>query len=310
VFGRTRVGFRKATRGIGEIDPRGLLKALTVGAVVSSLGLILVLVFFGPHDWDTYAPNVVVGLAELTVGAFLVGSYVRLRRRVKEARMRRLVDGQLFQAVARLLRVLQASYMEAAEHPAPSVPMTEEEVLTRWVADVQSLDLRRPTTLEPATRWATYLPREILSALNDLAVVISRFPDLTAHVVEPLLELEMDDEFIGLLRYLPDSGPVNAPGVPSTLTPYLGISERPVALEQFSATVQTLADATRTADGQSFFDEYSWMEVLPPLWGSGRFRPEEDARERAETEAKAKRDGITSKIVRVICALRARPAAG
>jgi len=281
-----------------------MIKFLTVAAGVVSLAAIVVVVHFSSHDWKSdYAPNLAVAIAEVTVGAALVAGYLSIRRRVRKSHLQRLVDGQIFQAVARLLSVVQASYIEAAEKPVPSVPLTVREVLDRWRTEVKSLDLRRPTTHDSSVRWATYLPTEVLGALIDLASVVARFPDLTEEVIDPLVELEVHDDFVTLLRHLPDHGPTRAPGQPATLVSYFGWFPvaAPVALESFTARVKKLADlAEKRGAGRPLFDEYSWIDSIPPLWGSGRHRPEEDLREQAPSGRKL----ATAK--RATCALLAR----
>jgi hypothetical protein len=153
------------------------------------------------------------------------------------------------------------------------------------------------------------LPREVLGALDDLAALVARFPDLTEDVIEPLVELEVGDEFVTLLRHLPDNGPVDARGVPATLTPYFGWTSTaaPVVLKNFTLRVERLADVgAKASDGRPMFDEYSWIEVIPPLWGSGRHRPDEDARERADARAATRRSGIAGWVPRAVSALLAR----
>ncbi|MDQ3821707.1 MAG: hypothetical protein M3321_00500 [Actinomycetota bacterium] len=290
-----------------------LNKILGIAAATVSIAAVGLLVLVGPNEWaGAYVPNVTVAIAELTVGAALVGAYLRLRRRLRKARLQRMVDGQLFQAVSRLLATIQASYIEAAEHRAPSVPMTVDEVLDEWVDEVRVLDIRRPTTYEPATRWATYLPREVLGALDDLAALVARFPDLTEQVIEPLVELELDDEFVALLRYLPDNGPVTAPGVPATLTPYFHWTSTaaPIVLKAFAVRVRKLAElAEKAAEDRPLFDEYSWIDAIPPLWSSGRHRPEEDAREEAEAAGLARKSGIVHRALGAASALLMRVSA-
>jgi hypothetical protein len=254
-----------------------------LGALAAAVCIVAPL-YFGSHDWRVaYLPNVVVAVGQLTVGAALVGVYARTRKRNDLAPLQILVDQRIESDVIRLLEVIHSSFVEASPRHLPSVPLPVPELLERWRDAIPRLDLRRPCTLEPETPWSIYLTREVVTALEGLATTIGRFPRLLEKLVKPVVALE-DDEFVSLLRHLRafDANTTGQP--PATLpgyyhwTPWTG----PVLLENFTDRVQALVDAMRRRNDRPLLDEILWIDSIPPLWGSGMFDPQADAREARE----------------------------
>jgi hypothetical protein len=244
---------------------------VVIGVLVAATALI-VSVVFGSRDWRAdYFPSVSIAVLELTLGAALVGGFLAWERRSRKARLSSMIANRVGRSLGRIVGVIQASYVESVPHRVPAPPMTVAELLDEWLKVITSLDLHRPSTLEPSATWAAYLRREVMEGLNELADTAARFTDLTDHLIEPIVALE-DDDFVALLRHLPLYAERYQPHPPSTLPGYFGWTELagPVLLRNFADRVLHLVKAAATPDDESLIDKLAWIPEIPPLWSSGR----------------------------------------
>src|SRR5919205_272012 len=208
------------------------------GAIFVALLVFALLVWWGPHDHagQSYAPNLIASLLELTIGGVLVAWVVRWDRRRRLAPTRDAALLLAGRSLMRIIAVLADAYVEGTVDAPVDPPATIGELLTGLQNAVRHLDLTAEPRVSRGELWRDYMPRQFALGIGELGEVTTRFTEALEHrFVNAVVQIEIDS-FANLLLDVPRVAAYFGPRPPRTLPTYL------LTYERFSLSDRDLAN--------------------------------------------------------------------